>query len=104
MRSATTRGDVSETTPLTADDATMLARRIAVCGTISWTAGALRRLSAERLTTIDCHNAIRRGTSDPGERSRSLWRYRIHTPAVRVEVVFRSNDELVVVSAARRRG
>jgi len=87
---------------LTPDQATTLVRAIVRDGAVAWSSQALKKMRSCRLTTADCHNVLRRGVSDPGELVRRRRRYRIHTVRACVVVTFRSETELVVVSAWRK--
>lgn len=88
---------------LTAEQATACVRAILRDGAVAWSSQALTEMRSHRLTTVDCHNVLRRGESDPGERVRGSLRYRVHTYRASVVVMFRSRTELVVVSVWRKR-
>jgi hypothetical protein len=53
------------------------------------------------LTTVDCENVLRGGVVRPGEFEHGTWRYRVETSRITVVVAFRSEGELVVVTAWR---
>jgi hypothetical protein len=53
------------------------------------------------LTTVDCENVLRGGVVRPGEYEHGNWRYRVETSKITVVVAFRSEQELVVVTAWR---
>jgi hypothetical protein len=51
--------------------------------------------------TVDCTTVLRGGVVEPGELERGSWRYRVKTNTMCVVVAFRSEMELVVVTAWR---
>ena len=53
------------------------------------------------LTTVDCENVLRGGVVRPGEYEHGTWRYRVETSKITVVIAFRSEQELVVVTAWR---
>ena len=57
--------------------------------------------SANDLTIADCVNVLRGGVVEPGEFERGSLRYRVSTARLCVVVAFRSEEELVVVTAWR---
>ena len=72
-------------------------------GTIRFSGHALEELAKDDLTTVDCVNVLRGGVVQPPELERGTWRYRVLTNRICVVVAFRSDDELVVVTAWRIR-
>lgn len=50
---------------------------------------------------VDCENVLRGGVVRPGEYEHGSWRYRIETSRLAVVVAFRSENELVIVTAWR---
>jgi hypothetical protein len=84
------------------DHATGLVRRIVREGVVAFSDEALEMMRSEGLTTADCHNVLRWGISDPPSRRGDMWRYRLHTAAASVVVIFRSEAEIVVLSAERK--
>lgn len=59
---------------------------------------------AERdLSEIDVKNVLRGGVVDPGEYENCRWTYQIRTQRMAVVVAFRSETELVVVTAWREK-
>lgn len=56
---------------------------------------------ADDLTTVDCENVLRGGVVRPGEYEHGTWRYRVETSRVTVVVAFRSESEIVIVTAWR---
>lgn len=90
--------------PLHLDAATALIHRIVRDGAVAWSQHALHEIRADDLTTVDCVNVLRGGAvSEPAELINGTWRYRIHTQRINVVVAIRSETELVVVTAWRRR-
>jgi hypothetical protein len=62
-------------------------------------------MADDQLTTVDCVNVMRAGAvTEPADFERGTWRYRIHTNRICVVVAFRSETEIVVVTAWRKRG
>jgi hypothetical protein len=53
------------------------------------------------LTTVDCENVLRGGVVRPAEHEHGTWRYRVETRKITVVIAFRSERELVVVTAWR---
>jgi len=80
-----------------------LLRRILESGTVSFSDHALAEMGRDQLTTVDCANVLRGGVVEPGEMDRGSWRYRVKTNMICVVVAFRSEAELVVVTAGRIR-
>ena len=72
-------------------------------GTVSFSRHALDEMRKDQLTTVDCVNVLRGGVVEPGELERGSWRYRVKTNTICVVVAFRSETELVVVTAWRIR-
>lgn len=87
--------------PLSPADVRKLIRRILREGQTVFSQHALEELKADDLTTVDCTNALRGGVAEPGECERGSWRYRLRTAKICVVAAFRSEDELVVVTAWR---
>jgi len=88
--------------PLSPERATELVHQIVRDGNVAFSDRALATLRSEGLTTADCHNVLRWGTSDPAESQRGVWCYRLHTAGASVSVTFRSDGEIAVVSARRK--
>jgi hypothetical protein len=80
-----------------------LIRGILQAGTVSFSGHAVEEMRKDKLTTVDCTNVLRGGVVEPGESDRGSWRYRVKTNMICVVVVFRSETELVVVTAWRIR-
>ena len=87
--------------PLSPADVRKLIRRILREGQTVFSQHALEELKADDLTTVDCTNVLRGGVVEPGECERGSWRYRLRTAKFCVVAAFRSEDELVVVTAWR---
>jgi hypothetical protein len=86
---------------LAACDAKALARKILEEGTISFTDHSHRELAKDNRSTGDCLNAIRGGAYREAEWENGCWRYRIETGRVGVVFQFRSDSEILVVTAWR---
>ena len=89
--------------PLAPDAAKQLIREILRAGRFIYSRHAKEELFADDLTTVDCENVLRGGVVRPGEFERDIWRYRVETSRITVVVAFRSENELVVVTAWRIR-
>jgi hypothetical protein len=87
--------------PLDPTRARQLIRSILDAGTVRFSGHALEELAKDDLTTLDCANVLRGGTVEPPELDKGTWRYRIRTSRIYVVVAFRSETELVVVTAWR---
>ena len=87
--------------PLAPDAARQLIREILRAGRFIYSKHAKEELLADRLTTVDCENVLRGGVVRPGEFENGSWRYRVETDRITVVVAFRSEHELVVVTAWR---
>ena len=87
--------------PLAPDAARQLMRKILRAGRFIYSKHAKEELLADRLTTVDCENVIRGGVVRPGEFENGSWRYRVETGRITMVVAFRSEHELVVVTAWR---
>lgn len=87
--------------PLSPDAAKKLVRQILQTGGFTFTKHSREEMLADGLTTVDCENVLRGGVLRPGEYERGTWRYRIETSRVAVVIAFRSESEVVVVTAWR---
>ena len=87
--------------PLRPGAARALIRAILASGTVGFSKHALREMEHDDLTTGDCVHALRGGVVEPGKLERGSYRYRVSTAAVCVVVAFRSDTQLVVVTAWR---
>ena len=89
--------------PLAPDAAKQLIREILRAGRFIYSRHAKEELLADELTTVDCENVLRGGVVRPGEFEHDAWRYRVDTSRITVVVAFRSEQELVIVTAWRIR-
>lgn len=87
--------------PLAPESAKPLIRDILKSGRFTYSKHAKDEMLADDLTTVDCENVLRGGVVRPGEREHGTWRYRIETNRVTVVIAFRSERELIVVTAWR---
>ena len=87
--------------PLAPDAAKRLIRDILKSGRFTYSKHAKDEMLADDLTTVDCENVLRGGVVRPGEQERGTWRYRVETSRITVVFAFRSERELVVVTAWR---
>lgn len=87
--------------PLAPDAAGRLIRQILKIGRFTYSKHAKDEMLADDLTTVDCENVLRGGVVRPGEMEHGTWRYRIETGRITVVIAFRSERELVVVTAWR---
>ncbi len=87
--------------PLAPEAARRLIREILSPGRFTYSRHAREELLADDLTTVDCENVLRGGVVRPGEYAHGTWRYRVETSKITVVVAFRSEQELLVVTAWR---
>lgn len=87
--------------PVAPEAARKLIRQILQGGRFTYTKHSKEEILADDLTTVDCENVLRGGVVRPGEYEGGSWRYRVETSRVTVVVAFRSEGELVVVTAWR---
>ena len=87
--------------PLSPATAKKVIRQILQTGRFTYTKHSKDEMSADDLTTVDCENVLRGGVVRPGEYENGTWRHRVETRRVTVVVAFRSENELVVVTAWR---
>ncbi|MBC7834371.1 MAG: DUF4258 domain-containing protein [Phycisphaerales bacterium] len=87
--------------PLAPEAAKQLLRSILLSGVFTYSRHAKDEMLADDLTTVDCENVLRGGIVRPGDYENGSWRYRVETSRVTVVVAFRSEFELVVVTAWR---
>lgn len=87
--------------PLDPTRARLVIRSIVNSGTVSFSGHALEEMAKDDLTTVDCTNVLRGGVVEPPEFERETWRYRVRTDRIYVVVAFRSETQLVVVTAWR---
>jgi Domain of unknown function (DUF4258) len=89
--------------PLSNADAKKLIRAILGDGDVSFTSHARKEMAADRLTAVDVNNILRGGWVEYSELIEGTWRYRVRTNIMFTVVAFRSEDNLVVVTAWRKR-
>lgn len=87
--------------PLAPETAKRLIRDILQKGRFTYSKHAKEEMLNDDLTTVDCENVLRGGVVRPGEYEHGTWRYRVETNKISVVVAFRSEQELVVVTAWR---
>jgi hypothetical protein len=87
--------------PLAPEAAKRLIRYILKGGRFVYSKHAKDEMLDDDLTTVDCENVLRGGVVRPGEYEHGTWRYRVETNKITVVVAFRSEGELVVVTAWR---
>jgi hypothetical protein len=87
--------------PLDPTRARQLIRNIIAAGEVRFSGHALEEMAKDNLTTVDCTNVLRAGVVEPPEFERETWRYRVRTNRIYVVVTFRSETQLVVVTAWR---
>ena len=78
-----------------------LLHQILGSGLFTYSGHALKEIAKDGLTTVDCVNVLRGGVPRPGEYESGSWRYHVETAKITVVVAFRSENELVVVTAWR---
>lgn len=92
------------TEPLAPDDATRLIKKLVREDAVSFSIHAGQEMLKDGLTTVDCANVLRAGVvNEPADFERGTWRYRVHTNRLCVVVAFRSEAELRIVTAWRKR-
>jgi len=87
--------------PLATEAVKRLIRDVLKGGRFIYSKHAKDEMLADDLTTVDCENVLRGGVVRPGEYEHGTWRYRVETSKIAVVVAFRSERELVVVTAWR---
>ncbi len=87
--------------PLDPPDARKLIRRILESGRVVWTGHVKQRMGEHNLTALDCVNVFRAGVVEPPEMERRSWRYRVRGAHICLVAAFRSQNELVVITAWR---
>lgn len=89
---------------LDANQARKLVRLLLVSGRLTFSSHARAEMKADDLTEVDVVNVARGGQiTEAPEEVNGTWRYRLHTARIWVVVAFRSETELVVVTAWRKR-
>lgn len=89
--------------PLAPEAAKRLIRDVLTSGLFTYSKHAREELLADDLTTVDCENVLRGGVVRPGEQEHGSWRYRIEARRITVVIAFRSERQLVIVTAWRNR-
>lgn len=87
--------------PLAPETAKRLIRVILNAGSFRFSKHAWEEMAVDGLTTVDCENVLRGGVVRPGEFEHGTWRYRVETRRIVVVIAFRSEHDLVVVTAWR---
>ena len=87
--------------PRRPDDAKRLIRQILQIGRFTYSKHAMEEMLADDLTTVDCESVLRAGIVQPPDFALGTWRYRCETNRMAVVVAFRSESELVVITAWR---
>jgi hypothetical protein len=87
--------------PFKPTDARRKIRQILDAGTVTFSRHALEEMAKDHLTTVDCTNVLRGGVVEPADLREGTWRYRVRTARIYVVAAFRSETQLVVVSAWR---
>lgn len=89
------------TEPLDNAKAKKLITSILQGGTVSFTGHAQQEMANDDLNEQDCLNVLRGGWVEFSELVSGTWRYRVCTREMYVVIAFRSETELVVVTAWR---
>lgn len=87
--------------PLAPEAAKRLIRDILKSGRFTYSKHAKDEMLADDLTTVDCENVLRGGVVRAGEYEHGTWRCRVETSKITVVIAFRSERELVFVTAWR---
>jgi hypothetical protein len=87
--------------PLDDTAAKRLIVRILANGTVSFSGHARQEMAKDALESTDCLSVLRGGWVEFSELVDGSWRYRVRTQRLFVVVAFRSEEELVVVTAWR---
>lgn len=87
--------------PLRPPEAKRRIREILAGGEVVSSKHATEEMAKDNLTMFDCVNVLRGGIVEPAEWEKGTWRYRIHTQRIWVVVGFRSENQLVIVTAWR---
>ena len=80
-----------------------LIRDILQRGVFSYSRHAKDEMLKDAMTTLDCENVLRAGVVQPPELERGTWRHRVDTARMAVVIAFRSEMELIVITAWRRK-
>jgi len=88
--------------PLPPNDARRLCREVFDGGSVTISKHAREELARDRIEAQDVAAVLRGGIVEPAELERGTWRYRLRAGNVYVVVAFRSESELIVVTAWRK--
>lgn len=89
--------------PMKHEDAQKLARHILEHGTLVYSAHARKAMEDDDIQAPDCENMLRAGKFEPPELEKGELRYRVGTKRMTFVVVFRSREEIRVITAWRNR-
>ena len=89
--------------PLDQSKARRLIREILLKGSVTFSGHSQAELAKDDLSSVDAVNVLRGGIVDPPELQSGTWRYRVRTDRIAVVIAFRSESELVVVTAWRNK-
>lgn len=87
--------------PLRETDARAAIREILELGNLTFSGHARQEMTNDNLGELDVRNVLRGGWVEPAEWENGSWRYRVRTQRMCVVVAFRSEAEIVVVTAWR---
>ena len=87
--------------PMNPARAKQLIRQILETGTVTYSTHARDELAEDDLTIQDAENVLRGGRVEAPRKERGSWRYRVRTARICVVIAFRSEHELVIVTAWR---
>ncbi len=87
--------------PLDPPFAKALIRKIETDGEVVFSRHVEKQMIARDISIPDVLNVLRAGSVDPAELQNGSWRYPVRTARFQVVVAFRSERELVVVTAWR---
>ena len=89
--------------PLAPATARGLVRQILSTGSVRFSSHSLDEMDKDGLSEADCVNVLRGGFADPPDFIQGTWRYRMCTPRIVVVITFRSETQLMVVTAWRKK-
>jgi len=89
--------------PLSPTDAKRLIVDIIDNGVVTFSRHAYEEMAKDDLNDQDALNVLRAGVVEPAEPERGTWRYRVRTSRMYFVVAFRTETELRVVTAWRRK-
>ena len=87
--------------PLDGPTAAALAKRALAAGAVAFSAHALQSMKQRGITTTDCASVLRGGWVGTSEEVLGSWRYQFLTAKICLIVAFRSETEIVVITAWR---